>query len=81
MLCSGHLKSTGAGTQLMFIFSDMKEELQQGIKRSFNKDEFTNVDIAAINVIKLNADSANPQIYRSRMARWEKRVLKHSAKS
>jgi len=81
MLCSGHLKSTGAGTQIMFIFSDMKEELQKGIKRSFNKDEFTNIDIATMNVIKLNADSANPQIFRNRMTKWEKRVLAHSAKS
>ena len=81
MLCSGHLKSTGAGTQIMFIFSDMKEELKPGIKRSFNNDEFTNIDIAAMNVIKLDADSANPQIFRSRMKKWKKRVLKHSAKS
>ena len=81
MLCSGHLKSTQAGTQLMFIFSDMKEELKPGIKRSFNKDEFENINIAAMNVIKLNADSANPQIFRSRMSKWEKRVLAHSAKS
>lgn len=81
MLCSGQLKSTGAGTQIMFIFSDMKEELKKGIKRSFNKDEFTNIDIAAMNVIKLNADSANPQIFRNRMTKWEKRVLAHSAKS
>jgi len=81
MLCSGHLKSTGAGTQIMFIFSDMKEELQEGIKRSFNKDEFTNIDIATMNVIKLNTDSANPQNFRNRMTKWEKRVLAHSAKS
>lgn len=81
MLCTGQLKSTGAGTQIIFIFSDMKEELQKGIKRSFNKDEFTNIDIATMNVIKLNADSANPQIFRNRMAKWEKRVLAHSAKS
>jgi len=81
MLCSGHLKSTGAGTQIMFIFSDMKEELKPGIVRSFNKDEFTNMDIVAMNVIKLNADSANPQVFRSRMKKWKTRVLKHSAKS
>ena len=81
MLCAGHLKSTEAGTQLMFIFSDMKEELKKGIKRSFNKDEFTNIDIAAMNVIKLNADSKNPQIFRDRMKKWDKRVMKHSAKS
>jgi len=81
MLCSSHLKSTNAGTQIMFIFSDMKEELKSGIKRSFNNDEFENMDIVAMNVIKLNEDSANPQVFRSRIKKWKKRVLKHSAKS
>ncbi|MCW8935334.1 MAG: hypothetical protein OQK98_11475 [Gammaproteobacteria bacterium] len=81
MLCSSHLKSTSAGTQIMFIFSDMKEELKPGIKRSFNNDEFENIDIVAMNVIKLNEDSANPQVFRSRIKKWKKRVLKHSAKS
>lgn len=81
MLCSSHLKSTYAGTQIMFIFSDMKEELKSGIKRSFNNDEFENIDIVAMNVIKLNEDSANPQVFRSRIKKWKKRVLKHSAKS
>jgi len=81
MLCSSHLKSTQAGTQMMFIFSDMKEELKPGIKRSFNNDEFENINIAAMNVIKLNEDSTNPQVFRNRIKKWEKRVLKHSAKS
>ncbi|MDH5388700.1 MAG: hypothetical protein OEY06_09640 [Gammaproteobacteria bacterium] len=81
MLCSGYLKSTQAGTQIMFIFSDMKEELKPGIKRSFNKDEFTNMNLAAMNVIKLNEDNTDPQVYRSRIKKWEKRVLKHSAVS
>ena len=81
MLCSGYLKATQAGTQIMFIFSDMKEELKKGIKRSFDKDEFENMNIAAMNVIRLNADTTNPQVYRSRIKKWEKRVLKHSAES
>jgi len=81
MLCSSHLKSTQAGTQIMFIFSDMKEELKKGVKRSFNNDEFENINIAAMNVIKLNEDSTDPQVFRSRIKKWKKRVLKHSAKS
>jgi len=81
MLCSGYLKGTAAGTQIMFIFSDMKEELKPGIRRSFNKDEFENINISAMNVIKLNEDNTNPQVYRSRMKKWKTRVLKHSAKS
>ena len=81
MLCSGYLKGTEAGTQVMFIFSDMKEELKPGTKRSFNNDEFENMNIAAMNVIKLNEDNINPQIYRTRIKKWGKRILKHSAKS
>lgn len=81
MLCSGYLKSTQAGTQAMFIFSDMKEELKPGLKRSFNDDEFVNIHIAAMNVIKLNTDNTNPQIYRSRIKNWEERVMKHGAAS
>lgn len=81
MLCSGYLKQTGAGTRVMFIFSDMKEELKAGLKRSFSDKEFENVNIAAMNVIRLNEDSTNPQIYRARIKKWEERVLKHGAKS
>lgn len=81
MLCSGYLKGTKAGTQLMFIFSDMKEELKPGLKRSFDQNEFENIHVAAMNVIKLNTDNANPQIYRSRIKKWEERVLKHGAAS
>ncbi|MCK4864690.1 MAG: hypothetical protein KAT06_04630 [Gammaproteobacteria bacterium] len=81
MLCSGYLKNTQAGIQMMFIFSDMKEELKPGLKRSFDKDEFENINVVAMNVIKLNADKINPQIYRKRIKKWKKRVLKHSAAS
>ncbi len=81
MLCSDYLKDTKSGTQLMFIFSDMKEELPAGVKRKFKKDEFSGMDIAAMNVIKLNKDSANPEIYRNRLEAWEKRLGKAGAKS
>ncbi len=81
MLCSGYLKSTHAGTQAIFVFSDMKEELKPGLKRNFSDDEFANMHLAALNVIKLNTDNANPQIYRSRMKKWEKRVMEHGAES
>jgi len=81
MLCGGQLKKTQAGTQLMFIFSDMKEELKPGLKRSFNKDEFNSIDITAMNVIKLKADNIDPQKYRSRMEKWGKRVMDHGARS
>jgi hypothetical protein len=67
MLCSDFLKATQSGTQVMFIFSDMKEELPSGVVRKFADDEFEGIDIAAMNVIKLTKDSTNPDIYRKRL--------------
>jgi hypothetical protein len=81
MLCSDYLKNTGSGIRSIVIFSDMKEELQPGLKRDFKPTEFEGTDIAALNVIKLNKDSTDPEIYRQRMADWEKRVLAAGAKS
>lgn len=81
MLCSDALKDTKSGTQVMFIFSDMKEELPAGVVRKFEKTEFSGIDIAAMNVIKLNKDSLNPEIYRSRLKKWAKKATSGGAKS
>ena len=81
MLCSDYLKDTKSGTQLMVIFSDMKEELPGGVKRKFKPDEFAGIHIAAMNVIKLNKDSADPELYRKRLAQWKKKLDNAGAKS
>jgi len=81
MLCSDYLKDTGSGTQMIFVFSDMKEELPPGIKRNFKADEFKGMNIAAMNVIKLNKDTADPERFRKRLEQWEKRLDKADAKS
>ncbi len=81
MLCSDYLKATQSGTQIMFVFSDMKEELPSGIVRKFEADEFNGISIAAMNVIKLNRDSSNPQVYRNRLKKWDKRLVNSGAKS
>lgn len=81
MLCSDYLKSTQSGTQLMFVFSDMKEELPSGVVRKFADDEFDGIDIVAMNVIKLNDDSSNPEVYRKRLKNWNKRIIDSGARS
>ena len=81
MLCADYLKNTGSGTQAMMIFSDMKEELQAGLSRDFSKEEFKDMHISAMNVIKLGQDSSNPEVYRSRLSAWEKRVTDAGAAS
>lgn len=79
MLCGDYLKSTGAGTQLIFVFSDMLEELPEGITRNFAEAEFADMHIAAMNVIKLTTDSSNPEVYRRRLGDWSQRVSKAGA--
>ncbi len=81
MLCSDYLKATKSGTQIMFVFSDMKEELPKGVVRRFKDDEFDGINIAAMNVIKLNKDSTNPEVYRSRLEKWDARLVSSGAKS
>jgi hypothetical protein len=79
MLCSDYLKSSDARTQMMFIFSDMQEDLQEGIARIFEDDEFTNMHIAAMNVIRLARDSNDPRVFRDRLRDWEKKVSRAGA--
>lgn len=74
MLCADYLNTTDSGKRIVFVFSDMKEELKPGTTREFAEDEFANTHIAAMNVIKLNADSADPKVYRDRLKNWEKRT-------
>ena len=81
MLCSDFLKATQSGTQIMFVFSDMKEELPSGVKRDFANDEFKGINIAAMNVIKLTKDSSNPEVYRKRLKKWNKRIMSSGASS
>ena len=80
MLCGDHLKDTQAGTQLMFIFSDMEQDLKPGTQRKFEKREFADMHIAAMNVIMLENDNSNPQVYRDRLRKWEERVKGAGAK-
>ena len=81
MLCTDYLNTTKSGNRVIFVFSDMKEELQPGVKREFAEDEFDNIHIAAMNVIKLDADTMDPTVYRNRLENWKKRTLEAGAKS
>jgi hypothetical protein len=71
MNCTDFLNDTDSGNRVMVIFSDMKEELKPGITRSFSEDQFKDIHFIAMNVIKLRADSADPEIYREKLKGWE----------
>jgi hypothetical protein len=80
MLGAEYLKETGAGSQMMVIFSDLEEDLPKGVKRTLAPDEFNGMRVLAMNVKKLNADNANPTAFRARLASWQKQVTTHGGK-
>ena len=81
MLCSDYLKASQSGTKVVFVFSDMNEELPTGVVRKFANDEFDGIDIVAMNIIKLNKDSVNPEVYRKRLEQWHQRAITSGARS
>jgi len=63
------------GAKTVLIFSDLKEELQDGYIRDieFDLDGFS---IIALNVTKLRSDNVDPREYLSRLEEWQMKVEK-----
>ncbi|MEM8769825.1 MAG: VWA domain-containing protein [Pseudomonadota bacterium] len=68
-----YLNEKDPGHKTIFIFSDLKEDLQEGYVRDFSMT-FTDVDVVAMNVTKLRSDNVDPREYLSRLSDWETRV-------
>jgi hypothetical protein len=81
MLAAEHLREKGSGHRTIVIFSDMREELPKGARRTFASDEFAGTEIIAMNVKRLAADEADPGAYRARLADWGKRLTQAGAAS
>jgi hypothetical protein len=75
MLASEYLAELSSGSRVMLVFSDMQEDLPPGTRRDLADDEFSGIHVAAMNVKRLGHDSADPSVFRARLADWEKRVL------
>jgi hypothetical protein len=67
------LNEKGAGRKTILIFSDLKEDLQDGYVRdiTFELDGF---EVIALNVTKLRSDNVDPREYLSRLNEWQTRV-------
>ena len=74
MLAAEYLRETGARSQAIVLFSDMQADLPPGAKRKFSEREFDGIRVVALNVKQLEADNANPDVLRTRLASWEKEV-------
>ncbi len=68
-----YLNEKDPGRKTIFIFSDLKEDLQEGYVRDFTMT-FTDVDVVAMNVTKLRSDNVDPREYLDRLSDWETRV-------
>ncbi|WP_455366713.1 hypothetical protein [Kaarinaea lacus] len=68
------LNEKGTGKKTILIFSDMKEELEEGYKRDI-AFELKGFDVVAINVTKLRSDNIDPKEYMARIDNWEARVV------
>jgi len=67
------LNEKDPGRKTIFIFSDLKEDLQSGYIRDIplNLDGF---DVVALNVTKLRSDNVDPREYLGRLKDWEAQV-------
>jgi hypothetical protein len=74
MLGAEYLREIDAGSRVMLVFSDMEEDLPAGAQRSLDERELEGVSVVAMNVKRLRADGANPDVFRGRLADWERRV-------
>lgn len=74
MLAAEYLRETRAGKKTIVIFSDMKEELPPGAKRTLGPHELEGIDVVAMNVKRLQSDKLDPGGYRKRLAGWGTRL-------
>jgi len=67
------LNEKDPGRKTIFIFSDLKEDLQEGYVRDvpLNLDGF---EVVALNVTKLRSDNVDPREYLDRLAEWKTQV-------
>lgn len=63
------------GRKIIFIFSDLEEDLQAGYVRDIPLD-LEGFEVVALNVTKLRSDNVDPREYLKRLAEWRAKVEK-----
>ncbi len=69
------LNEKGTGTKTILIFSDLKEDLEEGYVRDIEV-ELQGFEVIALNVTKLRSDNIDPREYLGRLAAWQSKVEK-----
>jgi hypothetical protein len=70
-----YLNEKGTGHKTILIFSDLKEDLEEGYVREFEL-ELGGFRVIALNVTKLRSDNIDPREYLGRLESWPGRVEK-----
>ena len=65
-----YLNEKAPGRKVIFIFSDMKEDLKEGYVRDIPL-ELDGFEVVALNVTKLRSDNVDPQQYLDRIEDWK----------
>ena len=68
-----YLNEKGTGNKTILIFSDLKEDLEDGYVREFDL-ELGGFQVIALNVTKLRSDNIDPREYLARLENWQGRV-------
>lgn len=69
------LNEKGPRYKKVLIFSDLKEDLEEGYIRDIDF-ELDGFDVIALNVTKLRSDNVDPREYLTRLDEWQTRVEK-----
>jgi len=69
------LNEKGTGNKTILIFSDLKEDLEQGYVRDIEVP-LDGFEVIALNVTKLRSDNIDPREYLGRLEEWQGRVEK-----
>lgn len=79
LLAAEYLRETRAGRKSIVIFSDLKEELPRGARRTLGPGELAGIEVTAMNVKRLAADELDPAAYRARLAGWGSKLTQAGA--
>ena len=69
------LNEKGTGRKAIFLFTDLKEDLEAGYIRDIEVP-LEGFEVIALNVTKLRSDNRDPREYLGRLAEWQGRVEK-----
>ena len=67
------LNEKETGRKTIFVFSDLKEDLDTGYIRDVPL-ELDGFEVVALNVTKLRSDNVDPREYMGRLATWQERI-------